>query len=491
MSKHLQKQPTSTPSQGPPSWLFTNNSSKPSTSNDTRSATMAKKVKKDTKSSKAVRPTITPLATTSASQAPPAQLMDLVESFLSDQGFDNAHREFQKHRVKKGWKREESRKKKPKSHNSLVRVFRAWETFTSQNNTPIAIKDDPMDKITKVSSSSSSSSSSESDSEDTSSESERDNEPTEDVAMKDIPAANESSSESSDSSSSSESSSDSEGESESENEAEAVPTAVSTNTPNPLKRKAESDSESSSSESDSDSDSDMSDSSSDDRQPQAKKIKTQASSDESSSSSSSSDDESSDEEKPKANKAQINDDGSSSGSESDSSESDSDSEESEVNLAEAAQVPLPESGSSSSTDSESESENEKPQLNTNLKAVNSTESRDTSATLEKTSPELAPSTLPPLPPDPNTVKANNRAKNGSKTTRTQNEPFSRIRKDVMVDPKLSSNAYVSHGYGEKAHQDLIVTKGKGFTKEKNKKKRGSYKGGPLDIHQSRSIKFDD
>jgi len=35
-----------------------------------------------------------------------------------------------------------------------------------------------------------------------------------------------------------------------------------------------------------------------------------------------------------------------------------------------------------------------------------------------------------------------------------------------------------------------VTKGKGFTKEKNKKKRGSYRGGVIDVEGSKSIKFD-
>ena len=47
-----------------------------------------------------------------------------------------------------------------------------------------------------------------------------------------------------------------------------------------------------------------------------------------------------------------------------------------------------------------------------------------------------------------------------------------------------------NSYGFKAHQDLIVTRGKGFRHEKTKKKRGSYKGGPIDtsVH---SIKFDD
>lgn len=64
------------------------------------------------------------------------------------------------------------------------------------------------------------------------------------------------------------------------------------------------------------------------------------------------------------------------------------------------------------------------------------------------------------------------ATNGKKPKKT-NTPFSRIPEDTKVDPKLASNAYVPYEYAEKAHQDLIVTKGKGFTKEKNKKKRGA------------------
>ncbi|GAA5915139.1 hypothetical protein JCM8208_002145, partial [Rhodotorula glutinis] len=43
-------------------------------------------------------------------------------------------------------------------------------------------------------------------------------------------------------------------------------------------------------------------------------------------------------------------------------------------------------------------------------------------------------------------------------------------------------------YGAKASADLIVTRGKGFTKEKNKKKRGSYRGGEITM-ASHSIKF--
>jgi hypothetical protein len=61
----------------------------------------------------------------------------------------------------------------------------------------------------------------------------------------------------------------------------------------------------------------------------------------------------------------------------------------------------------------------------------------------------------------------------TKGPKKTNVPFSRVPPDTKVDPKLASNAYVPYDYAEKAHQDLSVTKGKGFTKEKNKKKRGA------------------
>lgn len=38
----------------------------------------------------------------------------------------------------------------------------------------------------------------------------------------------------------------------------------------------------------------------------------------------------------------------------------------------------------------------------------------------------------------------------------------------------ASNAFAGREWGQKAHEDLIVTRGKGFTKEKNKKKKGTY-----------------
>lgn len=71
------------------------------------------------------------------------------------------------------------------------------------------------------------------------------------------------------------------------------------------------------------------------------------------------------------------------------------------------------------------------------------------------------------------------------------ERFQRIKTDQLVDPRFASNDYVSYDYADRAHQDLIVTKGKGFTKEKNKKKRGSYRGGMIDVSGGKGIKFDD
>ncbi|RUS29814.1 SRP40, C-terminal domain-containing protein [Jimgerdemannia flammicorona] len=102
--------------------------------------------------------------------------------------------------------------------------------------------------------------------------------------------------------------------------------------------------------------------------------------------------------------------------------------------------------------------------------------------------------------------------------RKRNTPFQRVRTEEIefLDERLKNNTYVAkvggvkmvsashptptllpntpqggsdeNSYGFKAHNDLIVTKGKGFRTEKNKKKRGSYRGGQIDFI-SHSIKF--
>ncbi|KAG1877652.1 SRP40, C-terminal domain-containing protein [Suillus subalutaceus] len=59
-----------------------------------------------------------------------------------------------------------------------------------------------------------------------------------------------------------------------------------------------------------------------------------------------------------------------------------------------------------------------------------------------------------------------------------------------MDNGYEAKGGITNDYGNRAHQDLIVTRGAGFRKEKNKKKRGSYRGGEITM-QSHSIKFTD
>lgn len=150
--------------------------------------------------------------------------------------------------------------------------------------------------------------------------------------------------------------------------------------------------------------------------------------------------------------------------------------------------------SSSASDSSSESEKSPPlpvKKTTDLK----TSKRKRSAS-PKTTPQVDTNSKKPKSAK---TKANGDVPvNGtsastvpSSKAKVPNKPFSRIGSDVQVDEKLASNAYVPYDYAERAHRDLIVTKGKGFTKEKNKKKRGSYRGGAIDVDGRKGIKFED
>jgi len=61
---------------------------------------------------------------------------------------------------------------------------------------------------------------------------------------------------------------------------------------------------------------------------------------------------------------------------------------------------------------------------------------------------------------------------------------------VSPNVRLSEHAHLlmfdsqvapQNDYGKRAHEDLIVTRGAGFRKEKNKKKKGSYRGGEITV----------
>jgi SRP40, C-terminal domain len=69
-------------------------------------------------------------------------------------------------------------------------------------------------------------------------------------------------------------------------------------------------------------------------------------------------------------------------------------------------------------------------------------------------------------------------------------PLAALSASVTEDSYIS-NKYQNYDYAERAYKDLSVTRGKGFTKEKNKKKRGSYRGGAIDTSGGKSFKFED
>ncbi|ORZ03004.1 SRP40, C-terminal domain-domain-containing protein, partial [Syncephalastrum racemosum] len=88
--------------------------------------------------------------------------------------------------------------------------------------------------------------------------------------------------------------------------------------------------------------------------------------------------------------------------------------------------------------------------------------------------------------------------NGTNTRdRKTGTPFRRVKEEEVefADDRLRDNTYIAKGgsdetsYGYKAHVDLIKTRGDKFRAEKNKKKRGAYRGGQISL-ESHSIKFD-
>jgi nucleolin len=84
--------------------------------------------------------------------------------------------------------------------------------------------------------------------------------------------------------------------------------------------------------------------------------------------------------------------------------------------------------------------------------------------------------------------------NGSsgKKKQTPNAPFRRVQTlDTTIEnDALRDNSYQAFDtWGGKASRDLSVTKGKSFKHEKTKKKRGSYKGGQINMGVN-SVKFE-
>ncbi|XP_011020074.1 PREDICTED: suppressor protein SRP40-like [Populus euphratica] len=91
-------------------------------------------------------------------------------------------------------------------------------------------------------------------------------------------------------------------------------------------------------------------------------------------------------------------------------------------------------------------------------------------------------------------KSMKKEKNGSVEPKTVKH-FQRVKVDEVVfsDDRLKDNSYwakdgAEDGYGAKAQDVLGQVRGRDFRHEKTKKKRGTYRGGQIDL-QSHSIKF--
>ncbi|KAJ2077385.1 jun-like transcription factor [Coemansia sp. S100] len=193
---------------------------------------------------------------------------------------------------------------------------------------------------------------------------------------------------------------------------------------------------------------------------------------------------------------------SSSGSDSSSSSSSDSSSSSESDSSSSSDSDSSSSSSSSSSDSDSDSSSSSSSdsdSDSDTKGETASKAPAKKRRLSLETP-VKPKTQTTAPV-PQTAPAKAAGKDGRFAKRGEagnapNTPFCRIRPEdvVYADERLKDNTYISKGgfendFGYKAHMDLIVTRGKGFTKEKNKKKRGSYSGGKITM-QSHSIKFD-
>merc|ERR1712156_460248 len=86
----------------------------------------------------------------------------------------------------------------------------------------------------------------------------------------------------------------------------------------------------------------------------------------------------------------------------------------------------------------------------------------------------------------------NEVNNENSQKKKSNAPFRRVKaEDITIEKEeLKDNSFKAFdSWGQKANQDLIVTKGKSFRHEKTKKKRGSYRGGEINVGVN-SVKFD-
>ena len=303
--------------------------------------------------------------------------------------------------------------------------------------------------------------------------------------------------------------SDSSDESKVDTDSNSVPTSKKSGKKVARAKKSATSSPDVSSSSSSDSDSEE-----EDELPSVSKHKTKSTSSSDSSSSSSSDSDS--DEMTNVSKHKTK----STSSSDSSSISDSDSDSDQNSKPAATNKLKRKAASSSDSDSSSEDDTSETSSSSSSSESSSSQSEDE---LEGT-PSLS------VKPDPETRVTKKRRANEEgkavviattstvttrvgntregKASRKPNTPFQRVKVEVEYnDGRLKDNSFESRvrplsrvllnetgseyiviaqgarpdDYGARANRDLVVTRGDGFRKEKNKKKRGSYRGGDITV----------
>jgi hypothetical protein len=140
----------------------------------------------------------------------------------------------------------------------------------------------------------------------------------------------------------------------------------------------------------------------------------------------------------------------------------------------AALVQAPSSDSSATINGDSKKPSASISAASEASSATSSESSD--------SDSESPSKSSPKKP---VVEKTKKKHEGAKQT-----PLAALSANVTEDSYIS-NKYQNYDYAERAYKDLSITRGKGFTKEKNKKKRGSYRGGAIDTSGGKGFKFED
>jgi len=130
-----------------------------------------------------------------------------------------------------------------------------------------------------------------------------------------------------------------------------------------------------------------------------------------------------------------------------------------------------------------------PTTATSKTAGNQSESEDSDE--EETAKKVTTQVTPQVVPNPTSQNVTEAMK--KKNKEEKNVPFQRVKPELskqLPTKMFASQRNANSEWAEKADATLKQVKGRGFRHEKTKKKRGTYRGGALEMGV-KSIKFED